>query len=246
MNRLILLAAFAFACETDPVDDPSYEPNPEGALPEEPLVVPPPEGPDADGDLLADADEAAAGTDPNDPDSDGDGWLDGEEVWEGTDPLRPRDHPYTGGWRIDGCRNDIVFQGHRLGEVARDFERTDQFGDTLNLYDFCDRAVLLVSSADWCAACQADAPDFQQMYEDYGHRGFIVITLLIEGDQMVWSDAFGLTHPVVDDERGQITARYHGSGTLGLPATVLLAPGLEVVDINGRVRRSDIEAVLPR
>ena len=44
---------------------------------------------DTDADGLADADEAAAGTDPNNPDSDGDGMLDGAEVFAGTDPLDP-------------------------------------------------------------------------------------------------------------------------------------------------------------
>jgi hypothetical protein len=43
-------------------------------------------GPDADGDGLADADEANFGTDPNRADSDGDGYTDGEEVFAGSDP----------------------------------------------------------------------------------------------------------------------------------------------------------------
>jgi hypothetical protein len=47
---------------------------------------------DSDGDLLADRDEALAGTDPMDQDSDDDGLADGEEsatsaTWTGTDPL---------------------------------------------------------------------------------------------------------------------------------------------------------------
>ncbi len=42
---------------------------------------------DADGDLLSDADESAAGTDPLRDDSDGDGLRDGLEVLRGSDPL---------------------------------------------------------------------------------------------------------------------------------------------------------------
>ncbi len=45
--------------------------------------------PDSDGDLLADIDEAAQGSNPADGDSDGDGLIDGAEVLRGTDPVVP-------------------------------------------------------------------------------------------------------------------------------------------------------------
>jgi hypothetical protein len=50
---------------------------------------------DSDGDRLADADEAAVGTDPNTPDSDGDGYYDGDEWNLGTDPHDPGSFPAT-------------------------------------------------------------------------------------------------------------------------------------------------------
>ena len=43
-------------------------------------------GVDTDNDRLADADEAAVGTDPTTPDADGDGYYDGDEVNLGTNP----------------------------------------------------------------------------------------------------------------------------------------------------------------
>jgi hypothetical protein len=48
---------------------------------------------DSDTDRLADADEAAFGTDPTTPDADGDGYYDGDEVNLGTDPLDPASVP---------------------------------------------------------------------------------------------------------------------------------------------------------
>ncbi len=48
---------------------------------------------DSDNDRLADADEAAFGTDPTTPDADGDGYYDGDEVNLGTDPLDPVSFP---------------------------------------------------------------------------------------------------------------------------------------------------------
>jgi hypothetical protein len=104
---------------------------------------------DDDGDGLDNATEQELGTDPDLADSDGDGWDDGDEVDGNTDPTRAADHPYTGGWRIGACRNDLVGTGTDVGDIAEDFALMDQFGDTLHLHDFCDREVLLVSAAFW-------------------------------------------------------------------------------------------------
>ncbi len=52
-------------------------------------------GGDSDGDRLADADEAAIGTDPANPDGDGDGYYDGDEAALGSDPHDPASFPAT-------------------------------------------------------------------------------------------------------------------------------------------------------
>ncbi|MCO4747482.1 MAG: hypothetical protein KC912_21960 [Proteobacteria bacterium] len=104
---------------------------------------------DTDGDGLSDGEEVGLGTNPVMQDSDGDGWADGDEITGNTDPLLTEDHPYTGGWQIGACRDDIVSTGNALGNIAEDFELMDQHGDMLSLHDFCDREVLLVGSAFW-------------------------------------------------------------------------------------------------
>jgi hypothetical protein len=105
---------------------------------------------DSDNDGLVDAGEIEAGTDPSNPDSDGDNWLDGDEVDQGTDPNLDTDHPYTGGWTIDGqCRNSTSGTGTAVGDIANQFELPDQYGDSLKLHDFCDHTVLLVAAAFW-------------------------------------------------------------------------------------------------
>jgi hypothetical protein len=104
---------------------------------------------DTDGDGLTDGEEEELGTDPEETDTDGDGWDDQAEVEGNTDPTRQVDHPYTGGWAIGACRDDIASTGNDVGDIAEDFTLTDQFGDRLDLHDFCDREVLLVSAAFW-------------------------------------------------------------------------------------------------
>jgi hypothetical protein len=98
---------------------------------------------DEDGLLL----EEDYGTDPENPDSDGDNHLDGDEVSAGHSPTDPADHPYFGGWTVDlDCRDSIVATGDAVGDVMADFELTDQYGETLRLYDFCGRTVYLVAA----------------------------------------------------------------------------------------------------
>lgn len=104
---------------------------------------------DPDKDGLADAGEAALGSDPGNPDSDDDGFNDGDEAAENTNPMDAEDHPYLGGWKIGACRDDIEPTGQAEGEVAGDFELMDQFDEKVSLHDFCDRVVLMVFAAFW-------------------------------------------------------------------------------------------------
>ena len=105
---------------------------------------------DDDGDGLLTSEENDLGTDPFVADSDDDGYLDGEEADIGTDPLDALDHPYTGGWAIDTqCRDTVGEDVDSDVTIASNFSLTDQYGDSVKLYDFCDRTVLLVASAFW-------------------------------------------------------------------------------------------------
>lgn len=104
---------------------------------------------DSDKDGLLDLDESDYGTDPALADTDGDNYIDGDEISQGTDPLNSDDHPYLGGWGIDRCRDDIIPTGDDVGQIADNFSLMDQFGETVRLWDFCARAVLLVSGAYW-------------------------------------------------------------------------------------------------
>ncbi|MCP4804442.1 MAG: hypothetical protein GY913_01595 [Proteobacteria bacterium] len=56
-----------------------------------------------------------------------------------------------GGWRKGTeCRDDIGdATGNDIGDITADIELTNQFDETVRLYDFCDRAVLIVSGAFW-------------------------------------------------------------------------------------------------
>lgn len=61
----------------------------------------------------------------------------------------PMESPYTGGWDIGDCQNDITATGTSVGDVLADFTLLDQNGDMVRLYDFCHKAVWLIEGAFW-------------------------------------------------------------------------------------------------
>ena len=210
-------------------------------------------GLDSDADGLADQDEADWGADPNNPDSDGDGYLDGEEVLGNTDPMDAEDHPYAGGWPIDGCRNDMDGTGDQIGDIANDFALMDQYGDTLRLHDFCDRTVLLISSAEWCSPCRDEAPIVGNWYDTYADTGLMVITLLTENNSQEnpnqnvlsrWAEDYELNHPVVADNGWEVTDRYIDTASMGIPTMHLMRRGLVIEVRDTILTRSDVERMV--
>lgn len=93
--------------------------------------------------------------DPGDAPPPGDGGHPGSEETTGPPALDTGDDggtpesPYQGGWDIGDCQDDIVASGTQIGQVVPDFQLTDQFGDTVRLYDFCHKAVFITDGAFW-------------------------------------------------------------------------------------------------
>ena len=205
---------------------------------------------DSDGDGLTDDDEAIRGTDPENPDTDGDGWNDGDE--SDTDPTDPKDQPYTGGWPIGSCRDEIVPTGDSVGGVATDFSLDDQYSDAVRLYAFCDRAVLLVSTAGWSGSAEEDTEDLQALYDTYADRGLMVVELLAEdqhGDTPdhdaleAWATRLDVSFPVLADPDWEVSFRFEQDGSL--PSWTLVAPGVVLASMDADLTARDIESVLP-
>ena len=209
---------------------------------------------DADKDGLLTSQEEAVGTDPTKSDSDGDGFDDGDEVSQYTDPGNPGDAPYTGGYRIDSCRNDIEGTGYTAGDVVKNFELSDQFEETVRSRDFCDQVILLDFSAGWCGACQSEAPTLQAFYAENKDKGFLAITVYMENtdyseptqdESETWADTYGLEFPVLLDDGVVYNgfAAATGSSSIGLPLMILIDRGL-VVSINEGATEDDALALL--
>lgn len=207
---------------------------------------------DDDGDGLSNGDENDLGTDPNVADTDGDGYSDGEEVDGGLDPLDPDDKPYAGGYTIDSCRDDVQGSGSpAVGAIAPNFASNDQHGDIVALHDFCGQAVLVVTGAEWCGPCQQYRETMGGFWDAYHDRGLMIIDLLGEdtygqapSDEVLVSWAQDHHYAVLADPGWAISNTGYVSG--GIPAISLLAPGAEVVILDGYPQAYDIEDVLPR
>lgn len=207
---------------------------------------------DSDGDGISDADEAAMGTDPESADTDLDGWVDGDEVERNTDPTDGADKPYEGGWPIGDCRYDVEADASLMVDgVAPNFALTDIHGDNVQLHDFCQMAVLVVTGAEWCGPCQAYRADMAQHYDSYFERGLMIIDLLGENassgeptqeDAIRWAD--GHSYAVVADPGWAVSNTGYVSG--GIPAMSLLGPGAVVITLDaGPPSAGQIEDALP-
>jgi hypothetical protein len=97
----------------------------------------------------------------------------------------------------------------------------------------------------------AEARALEGLYQTYKDQNFMTISAWGEDDSpdrttptteqlMGWANQFGITSPVVADPGLAVYFRY---GTGGLPQTILLGPGAEVLKL-GHISTEDIEAAL--
>jgi hypothetical protein len=210
---------------------------------------------DTDDDGLSDGEEYELGSDGTLTDSDGDSYHDYDEVTEGTDPADPDSRIYNGYWPYN--RDKDLIDGPMLGYTVEEgdiFGRLtgpDQFGDTVDLYDFAGQGkyTMLMVAAGYCSYSNEFGRFFMgRPSSTYGDQGYDVlvdrvadgtlqwITILFandEGDRPTqadaaeWYDTYPLDHvPVIADEDQRMDWHLDLYGT---PEMVLLDETMTIV-----------------
>lgn len=116
------------------------------------------------------------------------------------------------------------------GSNAPDFTVTTFDGESFTLSEQRGNIVVINFWASWCGPCRDEAPDLEQVYQEYKDQGviFIGITYVDEvSDSLAFIDEFGQTYPNAPDSRSRVSAKY---GVRAVPETFIVGRDGNIVD----------------
>ena len=100
---------------------------------------------------------------------------------------------------------------YRMGEPAPEFQLEALDGNVYRSTDLKGKWVVLSFMTTWCPFCNAAAPHFEKLNQEYGKRGVkAFIVDVSEKPDIVsgWVEKQKLTCPVLLDRTGAVTTRY--------------------------------------
>jgi len=108
------------------------------------------------------------------------------------------------------------------GEKAPDFTLATLSGEERSLSSFQGKVVVLNFWASWCQPCLKELPALQRLYTQVKHKGIEIVAVGTDDDRdslKQVAEQYGVTFPVLVDQKGEIKAKYK---VAGIPETYIL------------------------
>ena len=126
----------------------------------------------------------------------------------------------------------------------------DLNGKPRAISEWQDKVLVLNFWATWCPPCREETPLFVALQDEYRERGVQFVGLAIDDLEAVQTfvDTYGVEYPVlIGDIDAVDVSRRLGNRFSGLPYTVIVAPGGEIVIRHaGGLTREQIVPALER
>ena len=120
----------------------------------------------------------------------------------------------SAGLAITGCSSNSApsTQGTGVGNLAPDFQLDNLKGESVSLSDFRGEPVMLNFWATWCPPCVSEMPYIQQMYDEWGDKGLILLVIHMGGSPSQVKEflqSHNLSLPVLLDTTQAIAQKYN-------------------------------------